>query len=103
MAGRKLKAAAAPTPGPWLVRGEAGNAASPSEAVLGIEPATEDQPGGWPCLIRQDRPVETGSCPLHLATTIPGLLPLNNRNAEIEVKRSAQIASDAAALLAAVL
>lgn len=61
MAGRKLKAADVPTPGPWLVRGEAGHTASPADAVLGIEPATEDGAGGWPYLIRQDRPVETGS------------------------------------------
>ncbi len=73
MAGRKLKAADVPTPGPWLVRGEAGDAASPADAVLGIEPATEDGAGGWPYFIRQDRPVEPGGCPLHLATGIQRL------------------------------
>lgn len=73
MAGRKLNGANGPTPGPWLVRGEAGAGASAIDAMLGVEPATEDRPGGWPYLIRQDRPVEPGGCPLHLATGIQRL------------------------------
>ena len=73
MAAPKLRAADVPTPGPWLVRGEASGDAPATDTVLGVEPATEDQPGGWPYLIRQDRPVETGDCPLHLATGIQRL------------------------------
>ena len=73
MAAPKVKASAVPTPGPWLVRGEAGDDAPAADVMLGVEPATEDQPGGWPYLIRQDRPVEPGGCPLHLATGIQRL------------------------------
>ena len=73
MAARKLNAADVPTSGPWLVRGEAGEAASAADAVLGVEPATEDGAGGWPFIIRQNRPVALGDCPLHLATGIQRL------------------------------
>ena len=41
--------------------------------MLGVEPATEERPGGWPFLIRQDRPVEPGSSLLHVATGIQRL------------------------------
>lgn len=73
MAGRRLPAAAIPTPGPWLVRGEAPAGASPAQMMLGIKPASEERPGGWPYLIRQDRPLEPGGCPLHIATGIQRL------------------------------
>lgn len=73
MAGRKLKTADVPTPGPWRVRGEAGEGAPGADLMLGIEPATEDRPGGWPYLIRQDRVFEPGGCPLHLAVGIQRL------------------------------
>lgn len=70
MAGRRLSAAAIPTPGPWLVRGEAEPGAPPAQAMLGIELAGDDQSGGWPYFVRQDVPVEPGDCPLHIATGI---------------------------------
>ena len=73
MAGRALKASEVPTPGPWLVRGEAVDGVSATDLMLGAEPATEEQPGGWPYLIRQNRPVALGDCPLHLATGIQRL------------------------------
>lgn len=73
MGGRKLNAGDVPTPGPWLVWGEAGEGASAEEAMLGVEPATDERPGGWPYLIRQDRPIELGDCPLHVATGIQRL------------------------------
>lgn len=73
MAGRRLPAEAVPTPGPWLVRGEADEGASPFDLVLGVEPASEGRPGGWPYFIRQDRPVELGGPLLHLATGIQRL------------------------------
>lgn len=73
MAGRSLSAARVPTPGPWLVRGMAEADASPAELMLGVAPATEEQPGGWPYFIRQDRPVEFGGSCLHIATRIQRL------------------------------
>ncbi|GAB6843698.1 hypothetical protein HNR00_001224 [Methylorubrum rhodinum] len=73
MAGRRLSAAAIPTPGPWLVRGEADPEAPPHEVILGIEPASEERPGGWPYLVRRDASVERGACPLHIATGIQRL------------------------------
>ncbi|WP_237480601.1 hypothetical protein [Lichenibacterium dinghuense] len=73
MAAPRLRAADIPTAGPWLVRGEAGEGASAGEAMLGVEPATEDRPGGWPYLIRQNRLMAAGDCPLHLATGIQRL------------------------------
>lgn len=73
MAGRKLSAAAIPTPGPWLVRGTAEPDASPVELMLGVEAATDARPGGWPYFIRRDVPVEPGGCPLHIATGIQRL------------------------------
>ena len=73
MAGRRLPTAAIPTPGPWLVRGEADPDSSPAQAMLGIEPAGDDRPGGWPYFIRRDAPVERGDCPLHIATGIQRL------------------------------
>lgn len=73
MGGRKLAAADIPTPGPWLVRGEAEPGASPAEVMLGVEPATHERPGGWPYLIRRDNPVEHGGCPLHVAVGIQRL------------------------------
>lgn len=42
MAGRRLRASDLPTPGPWLVRGEAEPGASPRNLMLGIE-AVEPQ------------------------------------------------------------
>ena len=62
-----------PTPRPWLVRSEAGEGASAGDTMLGVEPATEEGPGGWPYLIRQDREFALGDCPLHLATCIQRL------------------------------
>lgn len=73
MGGKRLHPDAVPTPGPWLVRGKADADATPTAAMLGIEPAANDQPGGWPYLIRQDRLIEPGACPLHLATGIQRL------------------------------
>ena len=73
MAGRPLRAGEVPTPGPWLVRGEVGSDASAADKMLGVEPATDDQPGGWPLIIRQSRPVALGDCPLHLAVGIQRL------------------------------
>lgn len=73
MGGGRLRAADIPTPGPWLVRGEAEPGASPAAVMLGIEPATEDRPGGWPYFIRRDEPVEPSECPLHIATGIQRL------------------------------
>lgn len=73
MAGRRLPAAAISTQGSWLVRGEAEPGASPAAVMLGIEPAAEDRPGGWPYFIRRDAPVEPGGCPLHIATGIQRL------------------------------
>ena len=62
-----------PTPGPWLVRGEAEPGADAETAVLGVEPASDERPGGWPYLIRQDRPLTPGGSLLHLATGIQRL------------------------------
>ena len=73
MAAPRPPAAAIPTPGPWLIRGEAGTDAPAADVMLGVEPATEDGAGGWPYLIRQDRLVALGDCPLHLATGIQRL------------------------------
>jgi hypothetical protein len=73
MAGRRLPAAAIPTPGPWLVRGQADPEAPPHEVILEIEPASEGRPGGWPYLVRRAASVEYGDCPLHIATGIQRL------------------------------
>ncbi len=73
MAGRTLSAAAIPTPGPWLVRGQADPEAPPHEVILGIEPASEGRSGGWPYLVRRNASVELGACPLHIATGIQRL------------------------------
>lgn len=73
MAGRRLAASAIPTPGPWLVRGTGEPDASPAQTMLGVEPAAENRPGGWPYFIRRDGPVEPGGCPLHIATGIQRL------------------------------
>jgi len=73
VAGRKLNGADVPTPGPWLVRGEAGPDAPAEVAMFGIEPADPARPGGWPYFFRPDRPFEPGSCPLHIATGIQRL------------------------------
>lgn len=73
MTGRRLSASAIPTPGPWLVRGEAEPGAPPAPAMLGVEPKAEDRPGGWPYFIRRDAPVEPGGCSLHIATGIQRL------------------------------
>ena len=73
MVAPRLRAADIPTPGPWLVRGDPGEGASAAEVMLGVEPATEDGAGGWPYLIRQNRPVALGDCPLHLAVGIQRL------------------------------
>ncbi|MET7244403.1 hypothetical protein ABZT49_13620 [Methylobacterium sp. EM32] len=73
MAKRRLAASAVPTPGPWMVRGEAEPGALPAQTMLGVEPAVEDRPGGWPYFIRRDAPVEPGGCPLHIATGIQRL------------------------------
>ena len=73
MAAPKLRAADVPTPGPWLVRGEADEGASARDAMLGIEPATKIGSGGWPYLIRQDQEFALGDCALHIATGIQRL------------------------------
>ena len=73
MGGRRLKASDVPTPGPWVVRGETTASARARVPLLGTGPATDDRPNGWPYLIRQDRPVEPGAGPLHIATGIPRL------------------------------
>jgi len=73
VAGRKLAAADVPTPGPWLVRGEAGEGASTEDLMLGVEPATDDRPGGWPYLIRRDQAIEPGESHLHIAIGIQRL------------------------------
>lgn len=73
MGGRKLNGADVPTLGPWLVRGEAGAGASPETVMLGVVPTSEGQPGGWPYLIRQDRPPTPGGGGLHTATGIQRL------------------------------
>lgn len=73
MAGRKLAAADIPTPGPWLVRGQADEGAPPIQTMLGVEPATANGPGGWPYLIRPDRPLKPGGSLLHLALGIQRL------------------------------
>lgn len=73
MAGPKLNGADVPTPGPWLVRGEADEGAPARDTMLGVEPATEQGAGGWPYFIRQERAFAPGDCPLHLATGIQRL------------------------------
>ena len=73
MAGRGLSAAAIPTPGPWLVRGQADPEAPPHELILGIAPASEGRPGGWPYLVRCAATVKRGDGPLHIATGIQRL------------------------------
>ncbi len=55
------------------MRGQADPEAPPHELILGIEPAGEGQPGGWPYLVRRDALVELGACPLHIATGIQRL------------------------------
>ncbi|CAA2159885.1 hypothetical protein MBRA_05065 [Methylobacterium brachiatum] len=55
------------------MRGEAEPGASPAAVMLGVEPAAEDRPGGWPYFVRRDAPVEPGGCPLHIATGIQRL------------------------------
>ena len=73
MARPVIPASRVPTPGPWLVRGEAEPGAPPETVMLGVEPTTEDRPGGWPCFIRQDRTFPLGDGPLHLAVDIQRL------------------------------
>ncbi len=73
MAAPKLRAADVPSPGPWLVRGEADEGSPARDVMLGVEPATEGRSGGWPYLIRQDREFVLGDTPLHLATGIQRL------------------------------
>ncbi|MCJ2067305.1 hypothetical protein MKK75_00520, partial [Methylobacterium sp. J-030] len=73
MSGRRLSAARVPTLGPWLVRGEAEADDTPAVRMLGVEPATEERPGGWPYFIRRARPVEFGGSCLHIATGIQRL------------------------------
>lgn len=70
MAGRKLPAAAVPTPGPWLVRGAVDDSASPLELMLGVEPATDERPGGRSYFIRRVQPIERDDGPLHIANGI---------------------------------
>lgn len=51
-----------------------GEADAPAEVVmLGVEPAREDQPGGFPYFIRQYQSVSPEGCCLHLATGIQRL------------------------------
>ena len=73
MARPRLPPARVPTPGPWLVRVEAEASATPEAAMGGVEPTSEDRPGGFPYLIRQDRPLEPGDTDLHLAIGIQRL------------------------------
>lgn len=68
--GHKLSAAAIPTPGPWLVHGMADADAAPAELMLGVEPATDEPPSGWPYFIRRNRSVESGGCLLQTAVGI---------------------------------
>ena len=42
-----------------------------------VEPATDDRPGGWPYLIRQDRPATPGGSLLHVAIGIQRLVDAN--------------------------
>lgn len=55
------------------MRGAAEPSAPPAQAMLGVEPAAEDRPGGWPYFIRRDAPFEPGCCPLHIATGVQRL------------------------------
>lgn len=71
--GRKLPAAAIPTPCPWLVRSTAEPDAAPAELMLGVEPAAAGHAGGWLYIIRRNRPLEPGGCPLHIASGIQWL------------------------------
>ena len=73
MIGHHLPAGRVPTPGPWLVRGDADASASPAETMLGVAPATDTGPGGWPYFIHRDVPAEPGNCPLHIAIGIQRL------------------------------
>lgn len=41
--------------------------------MRGAEPTSKDRSGGCPYLVRQDRPLAAGECPLHLTTGIQGL------------------------------
>ena len=61
------------TPGPWLVRGDPGDDASPELATHGTTPSTDEQPGGFPYFIRQHRELPPGGCHLHLAIGIQRL------------------------------
>ncbi|MBB2962537.1 hypothetical protein FHU13_002932 [Methylobacterium sp. R2-1] len=65
MGGRKLSSARVPTPGPWVVRGEAeAGADAPAKVrMLGFEPANEDRPGGFAYLVRQYWPFAPGEYP----------------------------------------
>ena len=63
MVGRLITAGHLPTPGPCLVRGDAREGAVPADAMLGVNPATEDRPGGWPYLIGQMTRLAPGGCP----------------------------------------
>jgi hypothetical protein len=73
MAGHRLSAAAVPTPGPWLVRGEAEPGASTVALMLGVPPAANDGLSGWPYFVRCDGPVEPGGSHLHIASGIQRL------------------------------
>ncbi|GJD96237.1 hypothetical protein [Methylobacterium iners] len=73
MAGRRLSAADVPTPGPWLVRGEAEPGASAVALMRGVPPAANDRPGGWPYFIRRDVPIEPGGSSQHIASGIQRL------------------------------
>jgi hypothetical protein len=68
MAGRRLSAADVPTPGPWLVHGEAEPGASAVALMHGVPPAANDGPGGWPYFVRRNVPVEPDGSHLHIAS-----------------------------------
>lgn len=71
MAAPTLRAANLPTPGPWLVRGEADDGASARDAMLGIEPATEEGSGGWTYLVSRIESSRSATvpCTLRLASS----------------------------------
>ena len=73
MARPVIPAGRVPTPGPWLVRGEAEPSSTPEMVMLGVEPAADNRPGGWRYSIQQDRAFARGDGPRHLATGIQRL------------------------------
>ena len=60
---------------PWIVRGNDTDDCDNSgpNYAMGIDPATNDKPGGWPYFIREDREFAIGETPLHIACGIQSL------------------------------